>query len=359
MGEQTETQTEALTEVQAQEPKEEPLKKSGIPGSTLKIIAIITMFIDHVGAALFETYLYNILIEQGPERAKEVICSRVPWLWADWMGNVETVHNIDMTLRSIGRIAFPIFCFLLVEGFLHTRDMKKYLTRLIVFAAVSEVPFDLAFFGEIGFEHQNVFFTLFLAILALGGMKKVSGTDTSKGFFTFTKACGWLIAGLLGALAAITSMVDLVGFVISSIFGLNEIMELVITGVFGFIVCVILYICLTCKLDDDRKKKISASLLVILVFTFIAQLLRTDYSVWGVLAVVTIYVFRYKSDKGFSMGVLALFIKSFAEGVAFIGEIPVRHYNGERGLKMKYFFYAFYPGHLLLLFLIRYFILGA
>ena len=88
------------------------------------------------------------------------------------------------------------------------------------------------------------------------------------------------------------------------------------------------------------------------------ELLFTDYGGWGVLAVVVIYLFRNRKDKGFAMGVLALFIMSFGEGMAFIGEIPVRMYNGQRGLKMKYFFYAFYPVHLLLLFLFRYYLIG-
>ena len=107
------------------------LKRKGIPGSTLKIIAIITMFIDHVGAAVFEPYIYDYLENNGPDQAKAAICSKLPWFWADWMGNVDVLSNIDMTLRSIGRIAFPIFCFLLVEGFLHTHALKKYLTSVL------------------------------------------------------------------------------------------------------------------------------------------------------------------------------------------------------------------------------------
>ena len=103
--------------------------KLGINSFTLKMIAIVTMLIDHVGAVLFP--------------------------------------QIEL-LRIIGRIAFPIFAFTLVEGFFHTRDVKKYLMRLGVLALVSEIPFDLAFFGvPFAFVHQNVFFTLFLGILML------------------------------------------------------------------------------------------------------------------------------------------------------------------------------------------------
>ena len=94
----------------------------------LKIAALITMIIDHYGA-IFQSDI--------------------------------------ITYRIIGRLAFPIYCFLLVEGYTHTSNIKKYASRLITFALFSEIPFDLAFFGKIGFEHQNIFFTLFIGLAAI------------------------------------------------------------------------------------------------------------------------------------------------------------------------------------------------
>jgi hypothetical protein len=105
----------------------------------LKLIAIITMLIDHIGAIMLphDTMLYLIL-------------------------------------RCIGRLAFPIFVFLLIEGFQHTRNVQKYLIRLGAFALISEVPFDFAFYGTVlEFSHQNIFFTLFLGLMCIYLMREI------------------------------------------------------------------------------------------------------------------------------------------------------------------------------------------
>lgn len=94
----------------------------------LKIIALITMIIDHYGA-IFQ-----------PEQ---------------------------MIFRIIGRFAFPIYCFLLIEGYSHTKNIKSYAKRLLIFALISEIPFDLAFYNKINFYSQNVFFTLFIGLMAI------------------------------------------------------------------------------------------------------------------------------------------------------------------------------------------------
>lgn len=118
-------------------------------GFQLKLLAMLAMTADHIGAVFF------------PE---------IP------------------LLRWIGRLAMPVLCFFIGEGLRHTRSPRRYLLRLTGFALLSELPFDLAFYGGIEWEHQNVYFTLALGLLALWAIQ-------SRGME------GWLLA-LTAALAA-------------------------------------------------------------------------------------------------------------------------------------------------------------
>ncbi|MBT9778667.1 hypothetical protein GPL15_19455 [Clostridium sp. MCC353] len=133
---------------------------NGINGNTLKMIAVITMVIDHIGAVMIEG---GVLGYYNTGFLNSTLSRRQMELWM----------NLDFVCRTIGRIAFPIFCFLLAEGFIHTRDVKKYIGRMAVFALISEIPFDLAIFGTpFNFEYQNVYFTLVIGLLVLLGMSR-------------------------------------------------------------------------------------------------------------------------------------------------------------------------------------------
>ncbi|WP_394524444.1 TraX family protein [Lacrimispora sp. JR3] len=229
-------------------------RREGITGNTLKIIAMGTMFIDHIGVVFIEN---GILKHQAMDQTN---------LWM----------IMDLILRTIGRISFPIFCFLLVEGFLHTRDVKRYGARLFLFALISEIPFDLAMFGEwFHPEYQNVFFTLSLGLWVLSAYRNAYG-DPLKQSFAIVAGCG------------------------ASVF------------------------------------------------------LKCDYNIIGIVMILMFYIFREnKKMQSLFVGAIAIFESLTCFGAAVLALFPIRMYNGKRGDKsLKYFFYAFYPAHLILFYLL-------
>ena len=191
--------------------------------------------------------------------------------------------------RMIGRLAMPLFSFCIAEGFAHTRDKTKYLCRLGLFALISEIPFDLAFEGRPGLGHQNIMLTFFLAVAALLLFDRIRGEKTAEG--------GRMPVGktVLGALA--------------------------VAGI-----------------------------------AVLALLLRADYTVFAVIAVFLFYVLRQQHPllrSGVGVAFLALTRTMgyyVATGFSFI---PLALYNGQKGKGLKWLFYIFYPGHLLLLAAIR------
>lgn len=236
--------------------------RKGISGGALKLIAIFTMLIDHIGAAIFETTLIPAAYKAG--------------------GNYQLYTQIDIVLRCIGRLAFPIFCFLIVEGFFHTRNVKKYALRLAVFAIISEVPFDLAFFHKTFYwGYQSVYLTLVIGLLVITGIDYVENKDLKR-----------IIKSIIQVLVA--------------------------------------------------------ALGIALAFA-----LRTDYYGLGVLLILLFYLFRKKELWRNITCCLNLILLGPIELFGVISLIPIHFYNGKKGLKInKYVFYAFYPVHLFILYLI-------
>lgn len=210
--------------------------KFGLNSFALKIIALTSMVIDHVGAVLFPKCL---------------------------------------AFRIIGRLAFPIYAFLIVEGFCHTHDVKKYMARLTAFAILSEVPFDLAFYGKcFEFSHQNVFFTLLLGVLLLYFYSNQQSTVGKAGYMA--------------------------------------------------------------------------------LFLLMGELMRTDYGMWGVLMIFCFYLYRENIQaKIISIAAIQILVLGGVQSYAIAAIIPIAFYNGEKGPGWKYFFYAAYPLHLLILFGIK------
>lgn len=133
------------------------MKHKCIPQEGLKLIACLTMLIDHFGATIvYSTYKEAMMM--GDFQA-------VAWL-----------ARLYYLLRIIGRIAFPIYCFQLVEGFHYTKDRKKYAWRLIIGMILSEIPFDLALNDAlIDWSSNSVMITLLLGVLLMTGMECFPG----------------------------------------------------------------------------------------------------------------------------------------------------------------------------------------
>lgn len=249
------------------------LGKTGISGSTVKIIAIAVMFIDHIGAVIVERMLLNAgALYQTQEQLQQGIAYRQD------EAVIATLLLVDLILRMIGRLGFPIFCFLLIEGFMHTKNVWNYALRLGVFALISEVPFDLAFSGSFFYmDYQNVFFTLFIGLTVMIAYDRIQRREN------------W----------------------------------------------------------PDWLKKI-LGVIAILLGMGAAALLKTDYAAIGVLCVMIMFLFRKNRLHQVIAGCIA-FCWEITAPLAFV---PIAMYNGKRGLNMKYVFYAFYPVHLLLLYII-------
>lgn len=235
----------------------------------LKIIALITMFCDHFGDAFIGHFSF---------------------------------------FNLIGRIAFPIFAFQISEGFLHTKDIKKYFLRLGIFAIISQIPFSLFTQKFLNSDtlSLNVFFTLLLGLLGIFLYKYI--TDLFQKYNENKK--------------------------------LDKLVSIHLDKILGIV--------------------------VVLLISYVAELLNTDYGFWGVLVIFAFYLF--KNDKlamiisfitlciikygiqiiqyGYNIGYVLLGIFT-ALSIVFIGL-----YNGKQGKKIKYILYIFYPVHLLLLYFI-------
>lgn len=254
--------------------------KKGLTGSTLKLVAIVTMFIDHFAAVVLDRYL----IASGFLRIANMDQLLLPENRTYFI-----VYMIDIVMRLIGRLGFPIFCFLLIEGFDHTRSRVKYAARLLLFALVSEIPFDLGFHNQmLEFTYQNVFFTLCIGLLTIWGMTAFHQRLNRM-------AANWK-----------RQLLQNIGFLLITALGMA-----------------------------------------------VAWFMKTDYAALGVLTIVVMFLLHKKSKGGaVAAGCAVLTIAQPVEFTSFITVPLIINYNGKRGWKLKYVFYLFYPVHILFLHLI-------
>ena len=262
-----------------------------LSGYHLKLIALITMAIDHIAAVvIWRVFEASYRITASMQMSDNVADKIIVWV----SQNQEVIYNVYEIMRYIGRMAFPIYCFLLVEGFLHTRNVAKYAGRLALFALISEMPFDLAIEGTwMSFAYSNVFFTLVLGLLAVWALSYIEK------FAEFWVEKQW-----------------------------EQILGRILTRSAVFIV-------------------------IIGVGAFAEMVLRTDYGLGGIVAIAVLYLLRANKTIAFAAAVLALtIITGDIELLAMLMIVPVMMYDGTRGKNMKYVFYVFYPAHLLVLALV-------
>ena len=131
------------------------ISKGGIDAGVMKRIAIIAMFIDHMTLCFLEV---------ARDSQGHMI-----------MNTFAAGKTLDSIGRGIGRLAFPVFCFLIVEGFLYTKNRWKYLLRLLVFAAVSQVPFCLLVFPRSQRRHADTIFTLAAGYILIWIVETLAG----------------------------------------------------------------------------------------------------------------------------------------------------------------------------------------
>lgn len=223
----------------------------------LKIIACLTMFLSH----LAQSYLLYIL---------------------------GYIRIADLSML-IGRVAMPIYCFMVAQGMLLTKDKKSYLKRLFIFALVSEIPYDLAFRNTI-FEYynQNVIFTLFLGALLIYIWQVIENKSYK------------------------------------------------------------VYI------------KISLMLIIAILFCFLAQMMFTDYSYKGIIAISLLYLTFSNKYLTALVLFLSFYFEAYVTGyslyipfIVYLSIPLILLYNGKRGKYSKYGFYLFYPGHLMLIYFLK------
>lgn len=214
-----------------------------------------------------------------------------------------TVFTNQQWLTQIGRLAFPIFAFMTVEGYVHTSNFKKYMARLFAWAVISEIPFDLMtslrWFNP---YHQNVLWTFIIGLLLVHLNETVKKKEQP--WLTLLTAIGSIVLGYVA----------------------------------GFITFV------------DYN---SAGIITVLVFYFLRGRKWWNY----LLQFAALYYINVEMLKGlfFELEIFGHSFEIVQQGLAIFSLAFIWLYNGRPGKKTKafqYFCYAFYPVHMMVLWLI-------
>lgn len=239
-----------------------------LSSNILKSIACISMFIDHFGIVFMEN---------------------------------------NRLMRAMGRLAFPIFAFLIVQGLFHTSDIRKYIVRLGLFAVVSEIPFDLAMHDTLWYPGaQNIFFTLAAGLFAIYALESRGPIGR------------WRVEiALAAALLAEFLRFDY--------------------GMAGVGVIILFYLC------EKERRCMPAGCGDDIV----------DEQTEGDSHTGSYFGWKQNLEIVLVSSLMYVLCLGMSQMYALLAVIPINMYSGERGrVKLKYFFYLFYPVHLLLLWVI-------
>ena len=277
---------------------------------TLKILALTAMIIDHMGFFL---------------RANSLVS-----------------FDLYSLMRSIGRIAFPIYCFLLVNGFDKSSNRRRYLSRLLLFAALSQIPYTLLFDYGSSFSlaqpvlslglAENGILCIAVALCALVAYALLLGMDSGFICLALFFLCGILRLSLFG--------VELLGAELNVFYTLS----------FGLAAMMVLE---GLVYDDVPLQKLLPAALILVVSILLFQP-EADYAWQGLALIAALWLCR--RSRPAQLAVLALWCWWMYWGGApgrfwfsLLSLLPVLLYNGKKGPGLKLGFYAAYPLHLLAL----------
>lgn len=270
-------------------------KNMQLSWSQLKLIAYITMLIDHTA---------HILLQNG--------------IMVTYPQCFPYVKPVMILMRGIGRIAFPIFSFLLVEGLIHTRSRIRYMLRILLLAIISEPVFDYANNGVFYYaDYQNVFITLLIAATTMCVLSLIEQNNRlNKNIYVLYVLQGIVV--IVGCFLAEFLKVDY--------------------GMSGIIIPLIMGVIRRLKLDS------SSAFAIYFVATIIARVIRNIVNAPTYILNPEMWYEKYLM---YTINNLQIF--------AILALIPIFMYDGTKGKPMpKAVYYLFYPVHLSILGLICY-----
>lgn len=293
----------------------------------LKIVACVAMFIDHL------THIFLAMF--APGTAYSAVYD---------IANGMTIYELG---RGIGRSAFPIFAFLIVEGYCHTRNRIRYLLQILAAAVLAYYPYSWAL---VDFYEEPVFDTLFTfayAVVAMWVIDEVLLHYLGRNAWQSRAAKASSNAkAFSNEKIAATAKVFPDG---KTLFTEESVSLKEHTNMSAP------------YLQDKKSTRIYQiavrfllSAAVVAFICYLAeQVTPCDYGMAGILLVLIFFLLRDFRLGGVLLGYVCLVIRATSEVMAFPGMILILLYNGKRGRQLKYFFYLFYPLHLLLIFALR------